>query len=251
MSLRAFFQLHDGLAREAPGDDEATLEALRRLGPIPADPRVLDLGCGPGRATLALAAELPTARIEAVDLHAAFLAHLARIAEAAGLADRITPRAADFGALEDTPASVDLIWSEGAIYHLGFAEGLRRWRPLLRPHGRIAVTELTWRAPPDARPAEAVAFWHEAYPAMTSVAANLTAAESAGYAAIDNFALPARAWLNYYDPLIARADALTDTFPPHADPELAAVIAMTRHEADLWRRHGDSYDYVFYLLRPR
>lgn len=246
MSLRAFFRLHDGLAREAPGDDEATREALRRLGPIPADPRVLDLGCGPGRATLALAAALPTARIEAVDLHAAFLAHLARIAASAGLADRITVRAADFGALEHTPASVDLIWSEGAIYHLGFAAGLRRWRPLLRPHGRIAVSELTWRLPPEERSPEADAYWRAAYPAMTSVAANLAAAESAGYAVIDHFALPARAWSNYYDPLLARADALAGA----ADPDLAAVIALTRREADLWRHHGDSYDYVFYLLRP-
>lgn len=244
MSLRALKNLHDGLARAAPGDDEATREALRRLGPLPADPRVLDLGCGPGRSTLALAAALPTARIDAVDLHAGFLAHLARIA--AEFAGRILPRVADFGALDDAPASVDLIWSEGAIYHLGFAEGLRRWRPLLRPHGRLAVTELTWRLPPDQRPAEAVAFWHEAYPAMTSLAANLAAAESAGYAVIDSFALPARAWFNYYDPLIARADALADS----SDPELAAAIAVTRREVDVWRRHGDSYDYVFYLLRP-
>ncbi len=244
MSLRAIIKLHDGLARWAPGDDEATREALRRLGPLPANPRVLDLGCGPGRSTLALAAELPTARIEAVDLHAGFLAHLDRIA--AEFAGRIIPRVADFGALDDAPASVDLIWSEGAIYHLGFAAGLRRWRPLLRPQGRIAVTELTWRLPPGERPAEAASFWDEAYPAMTSVAANLAAAESAGYAVIDSFALPASAWFNYYDPLIARADALT----PDADPELAAAIAVTRREVDIWRRHGDCYDYVFYLLRP-
>lgn len=95
MSLRAIFNLHDGLARAAPGDDEATREALRRLGPLPADPRVLDLGCGPGRSTLALAAALPTARIEAVDLHAAFLAHLTRVAaEFAGASPPASPTSA-------------------------------------------------------------------------------------------------------------------------------------------------------------
>jgi hypothetical protein len=56
------------------------------------------------------------------------------------------------------------------------------------------VTELTWRLPPEERPAEAASWWDEAYPAMTSVAANLAAAESAGYAVIDYFGLPARAW---------------------------------------------------------
>lgn len=244
MSLRAFFHLHAGLAREAPGDDEATLTALRRLGPLPPDPRLLDLGCGPGRASLLLARELHTL-VEAIDLHAPFLAQLTRTAAAADLS--IITRHADFGALTDPPASVDLIWSEGAIYHLGFEPGLRLWRPLLRPRGCIAVTELTWRSPPDERPAEAVAFWRDAYPAMTSVSANLAAAASAGFTVIDQFPLPARAWSNYYDPLLARADELA----PTADPELADAIAGTRREADLWRRHGHSYDYVFYLMRAR
>ncbi|MCT7956183.1 hypothetical protein [Laspinema palackyanum] len=45
--------------------------------------------------------------------------------------DRITIRQADLGALEDPPGSFDLIGSEGAIYLLGFANGLRLWHPLL------------------------------------------------------------------------------------------------------------------------
>lgn len=248
MSLRAFFQLHAGLARQAPGSDDATRDALRRLGPLPASPRVIDLGCGPGRATLVLAREL-AAVVDAVDLHAPFLDQLARDAAAAGLADRVRPRVADFGALDDPPGTYDLIWSEGAVYHLGFAAGLQRWRPLLRPRGLLALTELTWRIDQQGRPAEAVAFWSAAYPAMTSVAANLAAAAASGFAPIDQFALPASAWAAYYDPLLARADALAA--PARHDPELADAIAGTRREAELWRRCGDSYDYVFYLLRAR
>jgi serine/threonine-protein kinase HipA len=38
---------------------------------------------------------------------------------------------------------------------------------------------------------------------------------------------------------------------PAADPELAAVIDETRREIALYRRYGDSYGYVFYLLRQR
>jgi hypothetical protein len=82
---------------------------------------------------------------------------------------------------------------------------------------------------------------------MTSVSANLAAAASAGFTVIDHLPLPAHAWSNYYDPLLARADRLA----PTADPELADAIAETRREADLWRRHGHSYDYIFYLLRAR
>ena len=244
MSMRAFFQLHDGLAREAPGDDAATREALCRLR-LPWSPHsVLDLGCGPGRATLVLARER-LCPIVSVDLHAPFLDRLARDAAAAGLDRLVTPRCADFGALAVAPRSVDLIWSEGAIYHLGFAAGLRIWSPLLSTRGRLAITELTWRVPPDERPAEIAEYWRAAYPAMTSVEDNLTAARAAKYKVVDHFPLPRRAWSNYYDPLIARADALA----PTADPELAAVISEARLEADMYRRYGHTYDYVFYLLR--
>ena len=37
--------------------------------------------------------------------------------------------------------SFDLIWSEGAIYNVGFRRGLELWRPLLRPRGCHAVTD--------------------------------------------------------------------------------------------------------------
>lgn len=244
MSDDAFFQLHGGLLQEGPGSDDATREALRRLGPLPAGARVLDLGCGPGRQTLALAEALG-APITAVDLHQPFLDALAERAAARGLAHLVRTRRADFGALDEAPGSVDLIWSEGAIYHLGWAEGLRRWRPLLRPGGRIAATELSWLG--EARPPEAAAFWAAAYPTMGTVASNTAAAEAAGFAVIDTFALPAAAWWNYYGPLRARAEALREAAA--SDPDLAGAIAETEREIGLFERDPGSYGYVFYLLR--
>jgi hypothetical protein len=47
-----FFFRHRDLPREGPGTDECTQEALRLLPPLPPQPRVLDLGCGPGAQTL-------------------------------------------------------------------------------------------------------------------------------------------------------------------------------------------------------
>lgn len=34
-----------------------------------------------------------------------------------------------------------------------------------------------------------------------------------------------------------------------ADEELAAVLAETRREIEVYRRWGDTYGYVFYVLR--
>lgn len=246
MSLRALFLLHDGLPREAPGSDATTREALRRLGPLPPRPRILDLGCGPGPATLALA-RATDGEIDAVDLHAPFVARVAAAAAALGLADRVHARCADFAALDVPPASVDLIWCEGAAYHLGLGEALRRWRPLLRPGGRVALTELAWLVSPDARPAEAAAFWAAAYPAMTDIAGDLAAIAAAGFAEVDRFVLPDAAWDAYYDPLTARMEDLRAS--ARTDPELAAVLADTAREVDLRRRFGASYGYVFHLLR--
>jgi serine/threonine-protein kinase HipA len=247
MSDNPLFLLHSGMPRQGPGSDESTREALRRLGPLPGSPRVLDLGCGPGKQTRVLARELGVP-VAAVDLHAPFLQELEEAAAREGVAHLVQPRHADFGALEDPPGSVDLLWSEGAIYLLGWSEGLRRWRPLLRSGGRMAVTEATWLT--EARPAEAEAFWREAYPSMGTVASNCAAAREAGYEVLDTFTLPASAWWDeYYRPLQARVERLRPQARENAP--LAAVLGEAEREMALYARWGSSYGYVFYLLRVR
>ncbi|MCW5889234.1 MAG: class I SAM-dependent methyltransferase [bacterium] len=242
----ALLRIFRGLPRYAPGSDDATREALRRLGPLPPRPRVIDLGCGGGAQTLTLAAALDGPPIVAVDRHRPFLDELDAAASRAGLGHRIRTRCADFAALDDAPGSYDLVWSEGAIYHLGLADGQRRWRPLLAPGGRLAATELTWTT--DDPPAEAAAFWGAAHPAMADEADDRRVIAEAGWIVLDAFALPASAWWDgYYAPLDARLAELM----PEADASLRAAVAETRREIDLWRRHGSSYGYVFYLLRPR
>lgn len=242
----AFFRLHSDLPREAPGADESTREALRRLPPLPERPRLLDLGCGPGRQTLVLARELTTATIVAVDLHEPYVARLRESAEATGLATRIEACRGRMEAVDELPSPVDLIWSEGAIYLLEFAEGLELWRSLLRAGGFLVVTELTWLV--DAPDDEARRFWDEGYPAMTDVAGNLRAARDAGYEIIDHFALPESAWWDdYLGPLEARIETLRTEAA--RGPSLARVLADHDREIAICRRFGTQFGYVFYLLR--
>jgi len=49
-----FFEIHRDLPREGPGRDRYTKRAYRMLPPMTA-PHVLDIGCGPGGPTMALA----------------------------------------------------------------------------------------------------------------------------------------------------------------------------------------------------
>jgi len=240
-----FYRLYEGLPRQGPGSDDVTREALRRLGPLPPSPRVLDLGCGSGRQTLVLAQELQT-RVLAVDNHEPFLRDLECRAAAASLSHLVETKSGDMGDLCVPEGSVDLIWSEGAIYIIGFENGLRTWRPWLGPCGKLAVTECSWLV--ERPPVEIKAFFDVGYPDMRSVGGNRERAARAGFAVADTLSLPASAWWDdYYRPLLARLDAVEAE--AERDAVLARVIAEARQEIDLFTRFGSTYGYVFYLCQ--
>lgn len=235
--LVALARLHEGLPRQEPGSDEATARALSRV-PARAPAAVLDIGCGSGRQTAVLRRSLP-GMLVAVDVWPAFLA------EAARAVPGILPVRASMTALPFADASFDLIWSEGAIFILGFAEGLRRWRRLLRPGGALVVSECCWLV--DDPPAQARTFWQEAYPGMGTIAANTARAAGEGFEVLDTLVLPREAWWReYYEPLMERMEQLAPL--AQNDEALRGVIAETQREIMVFRHHGSSYGYVFYIM---
>ena len=245
MDLDALFTLHQDLPREGPGSDEATMEAIRRLPPLRPAPRILDLGCGPGRQTLVLARHFRTP-IVAVDFHAPFLDQLRQSAEAEGLSELVILRHGRMEELDEKPGSVDLIWIEGAIFIVGFAEGLRMWRPLLGDGGFLVASEAVWLT--DDPPAEVKAFWDAQYPAITTIERNMETAAKCGFKCFDHFTLPQSAWWDeYYDPLSKRVAKLRQQ--ADTTPAVIQVLDETEHEMNMFQRYGDSYGYVFFLMR--
>ena len=243
-ALDIFMAIHTGNPREAPGSSEATLRALALCAGLPASPRVLDLGCGPGAQTLELAAQTG-GRFVAIDLHAPYLDRLEAEARARGLADSITTLRADMGRLELEPGTFDLVWSEGAIYNVGFRAGLTAWRPLLVERGCIAVSEATWLV--DDPPEEVRAFWSDGYPAMQGVEDNLRELRETGFEPLGHFTLPSSCWRDYYAHLEARMAELERELA--GDEVAQAVLAAEHREIELHRRFGDTYGYVFYVAR--
>ncbi|RST18293.1 GNAT family N-acetyltransferase [Streptomyces sp. WAC05374] len=243
----AFFALHHGLPRQGPGSDDTTRRLLAPAslaGPLPERPRVLDLGCGPGRSALLLAAEAGAGggRVTAVDLHEPFLDELRRAARERGLADAVRTVRADMAELPYPDGSFDLVWAESSAYSIGFDRALASWRRLLAPGGTLVVTECEWTAD-DPSPA-ARAFWDRHYPLRTT-AANTAAAVAAGYHVIGTYRQPESDWEEYYGPLAERAAAADP-----AAPGMGEALAATRAEIALRREHGTEYGYTGYVLRP-
>jgi SAM-dependent methyltransferase len=242
----AFWAIHSDLPREGPGDNASTARALGAMTDLPPAPEILDIACGPGMQTLALARR-SGGHVTAIDLHAPFLADAARRARAAGLADRVSLARASMTRLPFASGAFDALWCEGAIYMMGFAEGLQAWKRLLKPGGYVAVTEPVLFQPPEETPPEVLAGWAE-YPAVTTVAGILARAVWARYQVVDHFPLPPSAWWDdYYGPIEAKLPALRAA--RGADRAYAHRIREAEDEIDLYRRHSDAYGYLFVVLQ--
>lgn len=239
--LAALIELHRGLERQGPGDADFSRRLLGELPGLPASPRIADLGCGSGAASLLLASHFQSA-VKAVDSCPVFIEELKVRARRAGLEHLVTPIHADMGALDWPPGSVDLIWSEGAVYNLGFERGLGLWRPLLSNGGIAVVSELSWFT--DEPPGPASEYWEEAYPGMGSEAENIRRAGRACFAVLCTRRLPGHLWWpNYYDPLRERIERMEATAANQA------VVREIEQEMALFERFSESYGYTFYVLR--
>ena len=234
--------LFGGMAKLGPGGNAHTLHVLNLL-PRRDFQRVVDAGCGTGRQTLVLARALGVP-IHAIDLYQPFLDDLMQRAGERGVERLVQTHNMDMRAIPDRFQAIDLIWSEGAAYSIGFADALKLWAPAMAAEGFLVVSELSWLEK-EASEAEK-AFFGTCYPAMQSVPQNIALAERLGYDLLDTYTLPRETWIDgYYDILGPRAQALST----HPDPAVRAFALETLQEIELFEHSENSYGYVFYLLQ--
>ena len=148
--------------RQGPGGDAETEKAIGlammdRTAPL----RIADIGCGTGASTLTLA-RLSNARLTAVDFLRDFLEVLDERAGNTGLSGRITTLACSMDNLPFRDEEYDVIWSEGAIYNIGFEKGVTDWNRYLKAGGLLVVSEITWLTA--SRPSELQKHWEGEYP---------------------------------------------------------------------------------------
>ncbi len=231
--------------RQGPGSKEATIKALDFLDGVDAHSKIADLGCGTGGQTITLA-QNTSAHITALDLFPLFIEKLKFQTDKLKLSDRIQGIIGSMDNLPFKEEEFDVIWSEGAIYNIGFQRGLRDWRKFLKTGGYIAVSEASWLT--NNRPEEIEHFWIEAYPEMDTIANKVAQMQTEGYVPIATFILPEYCWTNnFYIPQIQTQKLFLKS---HAGNKTAEdLVKNMRHEAELYSKYKQYYGYVFYIGR--
>jgi SAM-dependent methyltransferase len=231
------------LERQGPGSAEVTVKALSFVDNLTQDSKIADIGCGTGGQTMILGKHA-TGHITGVDLFPEFIDLFKSNAQKLNLQERVTGIIGSMENLPFQPEELDLIWSEGAIYNIGFERGINEWRQFLKPGGFIAVSEASWFT--ETRPDEIDAFWKDAYPEIDTVANKVLQMQKAGYIPVATFILPENCWTeNFYDPQVAAQQKFLEK---HAGNALAEELVETqRHEAELYRQYKQFYGYAFYI----
>ncbi len=237
--------LYGPLPRQGPGSIECTRKAFSMLGALPERPMVLDIGCGTGGQTLELA-RLTDGCIVALDVFDWALDRLSEQVVALGLIDRIRTTKQSMMEMDFREETFDLIWSEGALYIMGFENALRKCRELLKSGGFLAATEVCWlRTDP---PQDLREFWQRGYPDIKPVADNVHLVADCGFQMVGHFTLPDSAWWDdYYTPMRKSLPALRDKYA--GSPEAIALLEENEVEMALHERYSAWYGYEFFICR--
>lgn len=236
-------EYYSGLERQGPGSPDITTKALGFIEGLDETSSIADIGCGTGGQTRVLAQSAP-GKIVGIDLFPRFIDLFNRNARRSGLDDRVTGQVGSMESLDFNKEELDLIWSEGAIYNIGFERGLREWHRFIKDGGYIAVSEISWFT--DERPAEIEDFWMDAYPQIDTIPKKSAQLQSAGYIPTACFILPEVCWIDHF--YAPQADVQKKFLDEHADNEAAVgFIENQRHEQRLYEKYKAYYGYVFYI----
>ena len=231
------------IERQGPGSSDITIKALSFIDNLTKDSVIADIGCGTGGQTITLAKNTE-GLITGVDLFPEFINIFNSNVVDLKLENRVKGIIGSMDNLKFKDEELDLIWSEGAIYNIGFEKGIKEWRRFLKPGGFVAVSEATWFT--KERPEVINDFWNEAYPEIDTISNKVEQMYRAEYLPIAAFVLPESCWIdNYYTPQTEVQKLFLKKYS--GDKIAEQFIENQKYEAELYYKYKDYYGYVFYI----
>jgi len=238
--------LHKRAKRQGPGGDTETGKAVDLAMIDPSAPlKIADIGCGTGSSAMLLA-RLLNAQITAVDFLPDFLEVLETNAKNLSLTEKISTLACSMDNLPFGDEEYDVIWSEGAIYNIGFEKGVKDWKRFLKTGGLLIVSEITWITA--TRPSELQEYWKNEYPEIDTASSKIDILEKNGYSPVAYFVLLEHCWLdNYYRPM---QNSFAEFLKRNDYSESAqAIVEAEKKEIALYEEYKAHYSYGVYVAR--
>jgi SAM-dependent methyltransferase len=242
--IEYFYELYTGLPRGGPGDNKSTRKAFSYLKNLSPEPLILDIGCGPGMQTLELA-RISKGKIIAIDNYQPFLDILKRNAIKEGFEKRIISKNQSMLEMNFKNGTFDLIWSEGALYQMGFQNGLKKCYQLLKKGGYLAITEGVMLKPN--APADAKKFWEE-YPDVKDIKGNINLIKQEHFDVMAHFTLPISSWTEqYYAPLEKKLRELKKKY--QGNTTALQVFARSEKEIETYKKNSYYVGYEFFIMQ--
>jgi SAM-dependent methyltransferase len=163
-----------------------------------------------------------------------------------GLEEKITPKNVSMLDMDFDEKTFDIVWSEGALYFMGFQNGLERCHQLLKNKGHLAASELVYTSldPPDV----VIEYLENEYPDIKNIEDNIELIQREGFKLISHFTLPESAWLNsYYLPMEKELPRLNKKY--QGNDIALGVFEGLRNEINFYRKYSKFYGYEFFVMQ--
>lgn len=247
MEIHPVFTIFESVPRQGAGDDEHTAKAFSLITSIPENGgTILDVGCGKGVQTMALARLCPSCRITATDIHQPYLDVVEEKIAASGYCGRVTTLCASMDDLPFDEESFDIIWAEGCASIIGIKDAVIYWKKLLKKGGYLMISDIFWftREPSD-EPREFFAVFH---PAMMHEEEGCEIIRNAGLELVGSFRLPSPVWEeSFYGPLREQLGGAAERFA--GDERALMVIEGLKRQISVYERYPDEFGNTYLVMR--
>jgi len=205
------------------GFNKYTTKAFQML-PKLEKPRILDIGCGSGVPTLELA-RLSKGEIIGIDIDQSLLDKLTKKIKEAGLTERVKILKCSLLNMNFPDESFDIIWTEGAIFVIGFEKGIKEWRRFIKPNRFLVVHD-----------------------EISDLPKKLKLIPICGYNLIEHFVVSKDVWWNnYYCPLEKRIQGLRIKY--RDDPGALVLLDKEQHGVDEFKKNPKHHGSVFFVMQ--